>query len=154
MKQTISTCVNPAESDAMWKVYKRWFNYYINFVQELSYGVVSKGFSERFLAAMEPIAAMLKEEEEAKAAILRLPAPNRMLLLEGPKKDQVETSGSTTLSATPNINPKFRDSFTNRLDRRKKIGGGLDIFLGFESSASFFFVFSFSFSVLFWFPLL
>jgi hypothetical protein len=54
----------------------------------------------------------------------------------------------------PNISPKFRDSFTNRLDRRKKIGGGFDIFLGFESSASFFFVFPFRFLFYFGFGLL
>ncbi|MCI80105.1 hypothetical protein A2U01_0101376, partial [Trifolium medium] len=67
----------------MWKVYKKWFNYYINFVQELSYGVVLKRFSERFIVAMEPITTMLKEEEDAKSEILNLPAPNHVLLLEG-----------------------------------------------------------------------
>ncbi|GAU49867.1 hypothetical protein TSUD_366230 [Trifolium subterraneum] len=27
MKKVVSTCVNPAESNAMWKVYKKWFNF-------------------------------------------------------------------------------------------------------------------------------
>ncbi|MCI56745.1 hypothetical protein A2U01_0077996, partial [Trifolium medium] len=76
MRQAILNCINPAESDAMWRVYKKWFNYYINFVQELSYGVVLKRFSERFIPAMEPITTMLKEEEDAKSKILNLPAPN------------------------------------------------------------------------------
>ncbi|MCH95656.1 hypothetical protein A2U01_0016636 [Trifolium medium] len=55
MRQAIPSCINPVESDAMWKVYKKWFNYYINFVQELSYGIMLKRFSERFIVDMEPI---------------------------------------------------------------------------------------------------
>jgi hypothetical protein len=99
MKQVVSTCINPAESDAMWTMYKKWFNYYINFVKELSYGVVLKKFSERFVTAMTPLTMMLKEEAEAeaeaKAKILRLPTPNPLLLLEGPKYDQMEVSKGT-----------------------------------------------------------
>ncbi|MCH86403.1 hypothetical protein A2U01_0007260 [Trifolium medium] len=100
MRKAISNCINPTESDAMWKVYKKWFNYYINFVQELSYGVVLKRFSKRFVSAMDPIVTMLKEEKEAKAEILRLPAPDLVLLLEGPNKNHAEASTSTTLAAS------------------------------------------------------
>ncbi|MCH82785.1 hypothetical protein A2U01_0003597 [Trifolium medium] len=35
-----------------------------------------KRFSGRFIATMEPITTMLKEEEDSKAEILSLPAPN------------------------------------------------------------------------------
>ncbi|MCI94076.1 hypothetical protein A2U01_0115374, partial [Trifolium medium] len=41
---------------------------------------------------------MIKEEEEEKSKILNLPAPNPVLLLEGPQKHQAEASTSTTLS--------------------------------------------------------
>ncbi|MCI03940.1 hypothetical protein A2U01_0024981 [Trifolium medium] len=99
MRQAIIKCINPAESNAMWRMYKKWFNYYINFVQELSYGIVLKKFSARFMATMEPITAMLKEEEDAKAEILNLPAPYPLLLLEGPKKHHAKASTSTTLAA-------------------------------------------------------
>jgi hypothetical protein len=52
MKQAIQKCINPAESDAIWEQYKKWFNYYLSFVQELSYGVVLKRFTERFTTAI------------------------------------------------------------------------------------------------------
>jgi hypothetical protein len=54
-----------------------------------------KKFYERFVTAMTLLTMMLKEEAEAKAKILRLPTPNPLLLLEGPKYDQMEVSKGT-----------------------------------------------------------
>jgi hypothetical protein len=44
---------------------------------------------------MTLLTMMLKEEAEAKAEILRLPAPNPLLLLEGPKDNQMDVSKDT-----------------------------------------------------------
>ncbi|MCI53463.1 hypothetical protein A2U01_0074710 [Trifolium medium] len=46
---------------------------------------------------------MLKEEEDAKYEILNLPAPNLVLLLEGPKKHQAEASIRTTFSVNQKV---------------------------------------------------
>jgi hypothetical protein len=56
---------------------------------------VFKKFSKRFVTAMTLLTMMLKEEAEAKAKILRLPSPNPLLLLEGPKDNQMEVFKDT-----------------------------------------------------------
>jgi hypothetical protein len=96
IRQKVSICINPAESDAMWKEFQKWFNSYIRYVKDISYKAVLKHFSEKFIPAMEPMIIMLKEEEEAKAGVLRLPSPLfepiSIVLMEGPKQPEVEAS--------------------------------------------------------------
>lgn len=46
IKQVVTECVNPTESDAFWHQYRLWGVYYTNFLKELSYGVVLKNFPD------------------------------------------------------------------------------------------------------------
>lgn len=65
IRQVVTECVNPAESDLFSHQYRLWAFYYTKFLKELSYGVVLKNLSARSSVAMTVILEIKQVSDES-----------------------------------------------------------------------------------------